>query len=225
MTTMETKLHKKMESAWKCMKLLKDSLTLETSDLECSFGNYVKIENEWKKQNYPIPTFYIRGIGEHIQKGISLDEIKGIVYRKNGRIKETGLIDLQWLIGLPGEDTQTMGINLNAMFNLIMKGKVRSITPNVLGPQPGSDIGDYPEKYGITIHHRRWPHYYSNGAYPSFSTKTVTSDQIYVYYLMAKMIVSEALQIRPVYEQHNVEPIIWGPEITLFKEFMQQVGS
>lgn len=53
-----------MEYAWECMKLLKDSLIFETSDLECSFGNYVKIENEWKKQNYPIPTFYIKGIGE-----------------------------------------------------------------------------------------------------------------------------------------------------------------
>lgn len=46
LVTMEKKLHKKMEFAWERMKLLKDSLTFETSDLECSFGNYVKIEND-----------------------------------------------------------------------------------------------------------------------------------------------------------------------------------
>lgn len=61
---MEKSLHKKMEFAWNHMKLLKESLTFETSDLECSFGNYVTIENEWKKQNYPIPTFNMKRIGE-----------------------------------------------------------------------------------------------------------------------------------------------------------------
>lgn len=134
-------------------------------------------------------------------------------------------VDLQWLIGLPGEDGQTMAINLHTILNLIMKGNVRSVTPNVLGPQPGSDIGNNPEKYGITVHHKEWPQYYANGAYPSFHTETLNSDQIYVYYLMAKMIASEASQMRPVYESHNIEPVLWGPEVNLFREFIEQVGS
>jgi anaerobic magnesium-protoporphyrin IX monomethyl ester cyclase len=142
---------------------------------------------------------------------------------KNAR--ESNLkVDLQWIIGLPGEDTRTIAENLNAIFSIIMKGEARSVSPNVLRPQPGSDIGDHPEKYGITVHHKMWSQYYSNGAYPSFSTKTLSRDQIYVYYLMAEMVASEASQIRGVYESHHLEPIVTGPEIDLFSKFMQQVG-
>lgn len=142
---------------------------------------------------------------------------------KNAR--ESNLkVDLQWIIGLPGEDTRTIGENLNAIFSIIMRGDARSVSPNVLRPQPGSDIGDHPEKYGITVHHRMWSQYYSNGAYPSFSTETLNRDQIYVYYLMAEMVASEASQMSGVYQSHHLEPIVTGPEIDLFSKFMQQVG-
>lgn len=61
---MEKYLHEKMEFAWKSMKLLKDSLKFKTTDLKCSFGNYVRIDGKWNKQNYPVPTFFIESIGE-----------------------------------------------------------------------------------------------------------------------------------------------------------------
>lgn len=61
---MEKYLHEKMEFAWKSMELLRDSLKFKTTDLKCSFGNYVRINDEWNKQNYPVPTFLIEGIGE-----------------------------------------------------------------------------------------------------------------------------------------------------------------
>ena len=134
-------------------------------------------------------------------------------------------VDLQWLIGLPGETTKTMAANLNAIYSILMKGSARSVTPNVLGPQPGSDIGDHPEDYGITICSKDWTQYYSNGAYPSFYTETLNRDQIYVYYLWAKIVASEISQIRPLYDEHKVEPVIWGPEDNLFATFMQLVGS
>ena len=134
-------------------------------------------------------------------------------------------VNLQWIIGLPGEDTQTMAVNLNAIFAMLMKGEVRSISPGILRPQPGSDIGEHPEKYGITIHHKDWSQYHSKGGYPTFSTETLSREQIYAYYLLAELVASEASQIRPVYESHNVEPIVWGPKIDPFSEFMDQVGS
>lgn len=61
---MEKELHEKMKFAWKFMKKLKEDLKFETTNLECSFGNYVKVNNKWKKQNYPIPTFLVKDIGE-----------------------------------------------------------------------------------------------------------------------------------------------------------------
>jgi len=134
-------------------------------------------------------------------------------------------VTLQWIIGLPGEDTRTMAVNLNAIFSMLMKGEVKSISPGILRPQPGSDIGEHPDKYGITIHHKDWSQYHSKGGYPAFSTKTLSREQIFTYYLMAELVAAEASQIRGVYEKHDVEPIVWGPETKFFTEFMQQVGS
>lgn len=140
--------------------------------------------------------------------------------------KESKLeVNLQWVIGLPGEDTRTMAVNLNAIFSMLMKGEANSISPNLLRPQPGSEIGEHPEKYGITIHHRNWSQYRSKGGYPCFSTKTLTREQIYAYYLMAELVAAEASKVRGVYESHQTEPVVWRPEIDLFSEFMNQVGS
>ncbi|MGD2248606.1 MAG: DUF3201 domain-containing protein [Candidatus Methanofastidiosia archaeon] len=100
---MEKNLHKKMESAWTHMKLLKESLTFETSDLECSFGNYVTIENEWKKQNYPIPTFNIKGIGE---VGFDYDKFYLVIpVEKTSITKEfiKNLLDATYTISIYGD--------------------------------------------------------------------------------------------------------------------------
>ncbi|KYK33355.1 MAG: hypothetical protein AYK18_15100 [Theionarchaea archaeon DG-70] len=133
-------------------------------------------------------------------------------------------IDLQWVIGLPGEDAQTIPVNLHAIHRILMKGNARSVSPNLLRPQPGSDIGDHPEKYGIIIHHKNWSEYHTKGSYPSFSSKTLTRSQIYVYYLMAEWIALESSQIGNLYESHNMEPIVWEPDIGLFSRFMEGVG-
>ena len=106
-----------------------------------------------------------------------------------------------------------------------MKGEVRSISPGILRPQPGTDIGENPEKYGITIHHRNWSQYHSKGGYPVYSTNKLSPQQIYTYYLMAELIAAEASQIRGIYENHELEPIVWGPETDLFSKFMNQVNS
>ncbi len=70
-----------------------------------------------------------------------------------------------------------------------------------------------------------WSQYHSKGGYPVYSTNNLNRHQIYVYYLMAELVVAEASQIRTVYESHKVEPIVWGPEIDLFSTFMEQVNS
>lgn len=61
---MERELHEKMESAWKSVATLRESLEVETTELKCSFGNYVRIDGELRRQEYPVPTFQIEGIGE-----------------------------------------------------------------------------------------------------------------------------------------------------------------
>jgi len=88
---MEKELHEKMKFAWKSMNLLKDDLDLETTDLKCSFGNYVKINGEWKKQNYPIPTFFIKNIGE---VGYDFDTFYLVVAVQKTSIKEEFIKDL-----------------------------------------------------------------------------------------------------------------------------------
>ncbi len=64
MINMKKELHEKMEFAWKSVAALRDSLEVETTGLKCSFGNYVRIDGEWKRQDYPVPTFRIEGTGE-----------------------------------------------------------------------------------------------------------------------------------------------------------------
>lgn len=88
---MEKEFHEKMKFAWKSMNLLKDGLDFETTDLKCSFGNYVKINGEWKKQNYPIPTFLIKNFGE---VGYDFDTFYLVVAVEKASIKEEFIKDL-----------------------------------------------------------------------------------------------------------------------------------
>lgn len=144
------------------------------------------------------------------------------VLRACGNARGKLKVHLQWVIGLPGEDSQTIPINLNAIFTLLMKGDASSVTPHLLGPQPGSDIGDQPERYGVTIHSKTWSHYHAHG-YPVSSTTTLTREQIYFYFSMAQIVALEGSQMRGVFESHRVEPIISGPEVDLFSTFMEEV--
>ncbi len=61
---MEKKLHTWMNNVWNMMRHVRKDLPFETTDIQCSFGNYIRIDNEWEKQDYPIPTFFVKGLGE-----------------------------------------------------------------------------------------------------------------------------------------------------------------
>lgn len=127
---------------------------------------------------------------------------------------------LFWMVGLPGENKKIMLENLNAMHSFIMKGYTKNIQALVFTPYPGSDISESPKEYGVTIHHERWEEYDEDGGYPVHSTRDLTREDIFLYYLWSQMVISEAVGYRQMCETMKIdfEPEPGSPE--LFEEFL-----
>lgn len=159
---------------------------------------------------------------ETIKKGIDLS--RTIKACKIAQEHSLG-VKLFWMVGLPGEDKRTMVENLNAMHSLIMKGLVHGIHAAPFVPYPGSAISQTPQEYGVTIHHEQWEDYDEGGGYPVHSTRDLTREDIYEYYLLAQMVINEASAFQQVYKARNVciDPLPGDPE--LFEHILNSRGT
>ncbi len=133
-------------------------------------------------------------------------------------------IRLEYIIGLPYESPYTIIQNLNYMYNLIVDGTIDKISPYILVPHPGTEYGKNPKKYGISITDYNYDHYVEVDYYPTFKTLNLSSNQIYIYYLLANKTINQAIRIR---EQLGQLPAPKTAKFNkkLFIEFFENINS
>jgi anaerobic magnesium-protoporphyrin IX monomethyl ester cyclase len=93
----------------------------------------------------------------------------------------------QWIVGLPGETTATIYQTLATINRLYTSGLVERVDIQMLVPFPWTEIYQHPEKFGITIESQKWDEYHELGYYPVYSTDTLSREQIWNYFLYAKL--------------------------------------
>ncbi|MBU7025063.1 MAG: B12-binding domain-containing radical SAM protein [Theionarchaea archaeon] len=93
----------------------------------------------------------------------------------------------QWMVGLPGETTSTIYQTLTTLNRLYTSGLAERVDIQMLVPLPWTEIYRHPEKFKITIESRTWDEYHELGYYPVYSTDTLTREQIWNYFLYAKL--------------------------------------
>ena len=108
-------------------------------------------------------------------------------------------VRLECIIGLPMETVSSLALNLNIMYNLIASGTVDIIIPYILTPHPGTLIAKKAMDYGLNIWDYNYDHYHESFSYPVYSTQYLSSNQILVYYLFAKMVINMAQNARKRY--------------------------
>ena len=115
-----------------------------------------------------------------------------VQYNALRKIKQYDLRSIPaWIIGLPGENTNTMVYNLKMLENLNKKQLIDATILSIFTPYPGTPPYMEPEKYGVKIHHYDWE-FYDRAVYPPpyslFDIKTgkisLTSEQIWNYWLL-----------------------------------------
>lgn len=106
--------------------------------------------------------------------------------------KRHGLgVTLEWIVGMPGENIRTAAQNINNIYNLLVTRKVDMINTYVLCPYPNTEFADNMEMYGLKVFDSI-DEMLEEG-YPTYSTKQLSSNQIYVYYLLSQLVVRMAL--------------------------------
>ena len=82
---------------------------------------------------------------------------------------------LTFVIGLPGETEDQIRDSFATAMELQKKYKAICAF-SILTPYPGSEYGDHPERYGITVHSRNYDHY--NTITPVISTRHLSQRQL-----------------------------------------------
>ena len=103
-------------------------------------------------------------------------------------------VSLEWIVGLPGETKETAIKNINMIYSLIVKKKVDDINTYVYCPYPNTEFEINSWKYGMKIHDSI-DEMLEEG-FPTYSLKNLTSNQIYVYYLMTQLAIKMAFADR-----------------------------
>ncbi|AZR74545.1 hypothetical protein BBF96_14810 [Anoxybacter fermentans] len=145
---------------------------------------------------------------------------KAIIIAKKFNLK----IRLEWLVGLPEETENDVLENLNNIFRLIIEEKITNIQSYVLTPHPGTAIERFPQRYGIEILHRNWHNYLESGGYPVYSTKHLTSNQIYTYWLLTQMVIREGQLISRNLRSRNQSLIVQPPLKETFKAIFSKIN-
>lgn len=84
-----------------------------------------------------------------------------------------------FMTGLPGEDDETLRLNMEFM----RRAKPDKWTLTITMPYPGSDLWNSPEKYGIKILDKDFSRYWNFPDKPVFETREATRDEIWTRYL------------------------------------------
>ncbi|MFB5584737.1 B12-binding domain-containing radical SAM protein [Bacillus albus] len=125
-------------------------------------------------------------------KGQKLDTVLHAIELARGK----GLkVHLEWIIGTPEEDIDSLLTSLTTIFNLLSTGIVDNINTYVYCPHPGTEYAMDPEKYNLNIV-EDFDYMQESGGYPTYSTDKLNRNQIFTAYLMSQLIIIEAKQAR-----------------------------
>ncbi|MGI8679975.1 MAG: B12-binding domain-containing radical SAM protein [Jatrophihabitans sp.] len=117
------------------------------------------------------------------------------VLRAVGIAREAGLAThLEWIIGSPEEDVDSIITSMSSIFTLLATGVVASINTYVYCPHPGTEYAVNAAHFGMDVLE---PHAMSeSGGYPAARTRYLTRNQIFAAYLMSQLIIVEASQLQ-----------------------------
>lgn len=91
---------------------------------------------------------------------------------------------VEYICGLPYENSKTVIENINFIFNAIAGGKIDIVVPYILVPHPGTKFNVEAESYGIRILDGDYSNYIEEGNFPVYETEYLSRSQIYIYYLL-----------------------------------------
>ncbi len=112
-------------------------------------------------------------------------------------------VGLEWIVGLPGETIDTVIKNINLMYTLVMNKTVDFIEPYILCIHPDTEYDIRSEMYGIKSK-GNYEHMLEEGGYPQYELDNLSSNQIFVYYLLASLMINEALRTKKFID-YNIE--------------------
>jgi radical SAM superfamily enzyme YgiQ (UPF0313 family) len=119
-----------------------------------------------------------------------------MIFRAVSVAREAGLgVHLEWIIGSPEDDVDSVITTLNAIYNLLATRSVQTINTYVFCAHPGTAYGTDPAAHGITIVDD-FDHMQESGGYPAQDVPGLTRNQVYVAYLMSQIVIGEALGAR-----------------------------
>ncbi|WMJ87606.1 B12-binding domain-containing radical SAM protein [Anaerocolumna sp. MB42-C2] len=142
--------------------------------------------------------------------------LKAIDIAKKNNLK----VSLEWVVGLPGENIKTAAKNINAVYQMIATGQVDNINSYVFCPYPNTEFAVNKEKFGLVIYDS-FDEMVEEG-YPTYSLTNLTSNQIFIYYLLTQVMIKEALLDREQFQGHFIPQEC---NLERFEELLEKVGG
>ena len=96
-------------------------------------------------------------------------------------------VHLEWIIGTPPEDVDSLIGSLNSIFVLLATGAVDSLNTYVFCPHPGTAYGQ-----GETFAIEEYEQMLESGGFPMGRYSKLTPNQVYVAYLISQILIHEA---------------------------------
>lgn len=132
---------------------------------------------------------------------------------------------VEYIVGLPEEDYESVIENINFIFNSLIKNEIGTISPYILVPHPGTKYYTNPERYGIKILNNDLDSYIEEGHYPVFETKHLNTHQIYTYYMLLKHMSMQAKMIRNSLKSEGKTLSHSNYSIDAFKHFFKKIEN
>jgi radical SAM superfamily enzyme YgiQ (UPF0313 family) len=158
-----------------------DTLELDTVRLLSSsnfYGFFIGIENGSDK------------VLKVMRKNIAFDQY---YYSLKKIRKYIPIIDTSWMIGHPGEDTNTLKETMEKVQLLMKEQLVDGVWPKIFIPYPGTAPFHFPNKYGMEILTKDWRKYTRN-SFPVHRLRELSEYQIYNAYKKFVMLVLEWIE-------------------------------
>lgn len=113
------------------------------------------------------------------------------------KVKKLGFkTHLNWIIGLPGETTNNIRINLKVMAYLLRTGLADTIEPQLFVPFPWTRIYNNEKKYGITNRNISSRYYDEKGFLSCFDSQSIERSSLERGLMLALIVCNSAKEIR-----------------------------
>ena len=89
------------------------------------------------------------------------------------------LLGSSWIMGLPNETKESIRENISRIRYLLERGYLAHVRPRFFTPLPGTEIFNYPEKYGIEILTYNWDRYMAWSYPPVSHPVNITIEELY----------------------------------------------